>query len=334
MIAQAGAWRPLQIHKILAMGEGVFLGQLEAFLEIARLGNVTRAADSLFLTQPALTSRLKRLEQEIGVTLVIRDRHGARLPDAGRAFLPYAERAVATMNEAQRTVTDLARGLSGDLAVAATSTFATYILPPVVRSFTKENPSVRLSIHSGLSEAVLEMVLRGEAHLGLARSLQHPEVQTVPLYEEEYVLLVDRRHPLAKDAVISSSDLAGETLITLFRNPSYREFVQRILARGTPPRNIIDLDNPETGKRMVTESLGIGLFPRTAVADEMEKGTMHRVTIDGLPPMRRTMAAMRLRGASELSIVRQFLELVTKRVKEMALVTRPGKGAPRAAAKR
>jgi len=328
------AWRPLQVHKILAVGEGVFLGQLEAFLEIARLGNVTRAADTLFLTQPALTSRLKRLEQEIGVTLVIRDRHGARLTDAGRAFLPYAERAVATMNDAQRAVTDLARGLTGDLAVAATSTFATYILPSVVRTFGKENPSVRLSIHSGLSEAVLEMVLSGEAHLGLGRSLQHPEVQTTPLFEEEYVLLVDRRHPFASKAVVAPSDLAGETLITLFRNPSYREFIQRILTRGTSPRNIIDLDNPETGKRMVTESLGIGLFPRTAVADEMEKGALHQITLEGIPPMHRPMVAMRRRGASELSVVRQFLDLVTKRVKEMGLVTRSAKGPRRALVKR
>ena len=298
------------------MGEGVFLGQLQAFLEIARLGNVTRAADTLFLTQPALTSRLKRLEQEIGATLLVRDRKGARLTDAGRAFLPYAERAVATMTDAQRVVLEVGRSGTGELAVAATPTLSMYLLPPVISRFVTANPSVRLSFHSAASELILDMVLRGEVELGLARLLQHPEIESVPLYEEEYILVIDPRHPLATAGRVTVADVARETLITLFRSPSFKEFVDVLLRQsGQPQRGTIDVDNSEAGKRLVSERIGVGMIPRSAVERELAAGTICRLDVADLPPMRRTMAVLRRRGAPELTVVRSFLALVQAELK-------------------
>ena len=309
------------------MSEGLFLGQLEAFLEIARLGNVTRAAESLYLTQPALTSRLKRLEQEIGAILLIRDRRGARLTDAGRAFLPYAERAVSTMSEAQRVVGEVERGVIGDLAIAATPKISTYVLPPVMKRFAAENDAVRLSLFSGsTSEGIIEMLRRGEVQLGLCRVVQHPDLQSVALYEEEYVLAVDAHHPLADAGEIDGSTLAKETLVTLFRSASYREFMQALLSHSSsPPRSIIDLDNPETMKLMISETLGVGLFPKIAIELELASGSLREIRVREMPRMHRTMGALRLRNAPELSAVRGFLGLVRDRLVEMGLQPRARK---------
>ena len=305
------------------------LGQLQAFLEIARLGNVTRAADTLFLTQPALTSRLKRLEEEIGATLLVRDRKGARLTDAGRAFLPYAERAVAVMTEAQRVVTDVTHGAQGELNVAATATFSMYVLPKVIQRFAVENPAVRLGFHSTASEEILDLVVRGEVHLGLARLIQHPEVEATPLYDEEYLLVVDAKHPLARAGKVNLAQFAGETLLTLSRSPSIREFLDVVLRNSPqPPRNIVDVDNSEAGKRTLGPNFGIGLVPRTAVEGELAAGTLCRIDPVELPPMRRTMAVMRRRGASELTAAQDFVALVRAELRAMNL-TRGVKRSPR-----
>ncbi len=300
------------------MSDGIFLGQLQAFVEIARQENVTHAADALFLTQPALTSRLRRLEHQIGATLLIRDRRGARLTDAGRAFLPYAERAVATMIEAQRVVGEVVSGVTGDLIIGAASTLASFVLPPVIRKFSLANPGVHVTVRTALSEDVLDMVVRGTIQLGFARALQHPDVECVPLYDEEWLFAVHERHRLASKARISGADLASETFITVNRSASYQEFMQLLLRHaGFTLRSTIDLDNADTSKKMLSESLGVGILPRTAIAEELARGEFRRLTIVGLPPMTRRMAAMRLRRSAELSSVRELIRLLRDRLIEM-----------------
>jgi DNA-binding transcriptional LysR family regulator len=306
------------------MGEGVFLGQLQAFLETARLGNVTRAADALFLTQPALSSRLKRLEQEVGGSLLVRDHKGARLTEAGRAFLPHAEKAVEVMTEAHRVVMDAQLGLTGELMVATTQTINTYVLPLVIHRFVTSTPLVRLSVHTAPSEELLEQVLSGAADLGLGRSLQHPELESIPLFDEEFVFAVGANHKMADLEEVAVADLAGETVITLFRSPTYRLYIRALLRRsGLPLQSVIDLDNAETGKRMLKESTGVGLLPHTAVQPDLVDGTMRLLKIKDMPPLRRTMVALRRRGADEHTYVQDFLRLLREQIGEMGLAPKP-----------
>jgi DNA-binding transcriptional LysR family regulator len=310
------------------VGEGVFLGQLQAFLEVARLGNVTRAADSLFLTQPALSARLKRLEQEVGATLLLRDYKGARLTEAGRAFLPYAERAVSVMMEAHDVVTDAREGTAGELALATTQTLNTSVLPPVINRFVRANPSVRLSVRTAPSEQIMEMVLSGAVHLGLSRSLQDPQVESVPLYNEEYIFVVGAHHPLADAKEMTVADLAGEIIVTLFRSPTFQLYVEALLRRNAlPAPGIIDLDNPATGKEMLKEGIGVGLIPRTAAAPELEDGSLRRIEIADVPGLRRTMVALRLRTAPEQTSTAQFLDFLGDRLRELGLAPQATSGA-------
>jgi DNA-binding transcriptional LysR family regulator len=302
------------------VGEGVFLGQLQAFLEVARLGNVTRAADSLFLTQPALSARLKRLEQEVGASLMVRDYKGARLTEAGRAFLPYAEQAVAMMMEAHDVVAEARAGPGGELAVATTQTLNSYVLPLVINRFVRGSPSVRLSVRTAPSEAILEMVLSGAVQLGLSRSLQDPEVESEPLYVEEYIFVVAAHHPLADAQEVTVGDLAEEIIVTLFRSPTFQVYVEALLRRsGLPAHGMVDLDNPETGKEIVKEGIGIGLMPRTAASHELADGSLRRVEIADVPGLRRTMVTLRLRTAPEQTAAAQFLALLRDRLHEMGL---------------
>ena len=150
--------------------------QVEAFLEIARQGNLSRAAEALHVTQPALTARLQGLESELGGPLFVRGRRGMALTDAGRAFLPYAERAMDALDEGATLLRDLAQGGAGELVVGTAPAVGTYVLPPLLVRFTERHPRVRLVVRTGHSEEILAMALRREIDLGLVRELRHPDI--------------------------------------------------------------------------------------------------------------------------------------------------------------
>src|SRR6266540_3600103 len=103
--------------------------QLQAFVEVVRRGSVTRAAHSLYVTQPALTARLNALERTVGTPLLVRRRGGVRLTEAGRAFLPFAERALQAVADGRTVLTELERGAAGHIAICASPIVSTYALP-------------------------------------------------------------------------------------------------------------------------------------------------------------------------------------------------------------
>src|SRR5881409_4097748 len=153
----------------------MLLAQLEAFSEVARLGNVSRAAETLSVTQPALTARLQGLERELEVDLFVRGARGMTLTDAGRALLPYAQRAIAQVLDGQKAVEDLRSGKVGELVLAAAPAVSTYVLPTVLKAFQTSHPHVRMGVRTGHTEEVLEMTgAHAHAHVGM-RSLERLE---------------------------------------------------------------------------------------------------------------------------------------------------------------
>src|SRR6266542_5035601 len=122
--------------------------QLKAFVEVARLGSVTRASQALFVTQPALTARLNALEKAFGVPLLVRRRGGVRLTEAGRAFLPYAERALQAVADGRQVLTELERGAAGHIAICASPIVSTYALPTILKRFAGTHPGVQVAVRT------------------------------------------------------------------------------------------------------------------------------------------------------------------------------------------
>lgn len=291
------------------MGEGLSLGQLQAFLTVARLGNVTKSAEELFLTQPALTSRLKRLEQEVGAILLLRDHRGARLSEAGAAFLPYAEEVVERLQAAEVALGQLKRAPGRELVLATTQTMNVYVLPSAVHHFVAANPTVHLRIVTAPSEQVLELVVAGEVDLGIGRSLHHPDIENSPLYEEDYALAVLPDHRLLEREELTLPDLVGETLVTMFRSSNLSGQLRDDLRR-LGGATFVDLDNPEAAKRVAAEAGGIALLPLTAVMRELRDRELVALPVTGLPPLRRTMVAYRRRAAASVDLAETFLRHV------------------------
>ena len=286
--------------------------QVEAFLEIARQGNLSRAAEALHVTQPALTARIQALEGELGTSLFDRSHRGMQLTDAGRAFVPYADRALAALRDGADLVGELGRGGVGELVIGAAPAISTYVLPALLVTFTERHPRIRLVVRTGHSEEILEMVLRREIELGLVRELHHPLIESRALYDDALVLVVDARHPFAGQGTIRLEEVADARLILFDRTSSYYDLTNALFrAAGVSPNGVMELDNIDAAKQMVARGLGVALLPQTAVAAELADGRLAAVTISGAAPIRRRIVAIRRRDAGDVAgPVAAFLEIL------------------------
>jgi len=220
------------------------LNQIEAFVEVVRAGSISRAAERLSISQPAITARIQALEAAMGARLFVRSRAGTRLTDAGRTLLPYAERGLIALQRGRELVAEVADGEAGRLTIGAAPAVSTYVLPAMLRQFQARHPAVQLSVRSGHSEEVLEMVLREEVEIGLMRPIRHAEIESTPLYEDELVLVVSPGHAFAASGSVAMASMTTEHLILFDRTSSYHELTSSILREaGIRPRGWIEVDN-------------------------------------------------------------------------------------------
>jgi DNA-binding transcriptional LysR family regulator len=299
-------------------GKGkAMLPQIEAFLEVARRQNLSRAAEALFVSQPTLTARLQNLEAALGEQLFIRTRRGMRLTEAGEAFLPFAEHAVRALADGRERLGELRSGMAGRLVLGAPPTVTTYALPAPLARFSAAHPSVRLAVKTGTSEEILEMVLHDQVQLGIMRAVAHQEIESVPLYTDMLVLIAAPGHRLAGGNGRHQArlgDLAGEVLVLFGRSSSHLDFTTAMFRQaGVLLGSVIELDNIEAAKKMVERGLGVSLVPSSTVATELAAGTLTAIELVDASPARREIVAVRRRDAGPPSgAVAVFLDMLTE----------------------
>jgi DNA-binding transcriptional LysR family regulator len=294
---------------------GIQLVQVEGFLEVARRGSVSRAAEALFITQPTLTARLQGLERELGSPLFLRTPHGMRLTDAGRAWVPYAERALRALVDGREALQQVMNASAGHLMIAAAPAVSTYVLPELLERFVATHPRVEVSVRTGHSEDVVELVLRDEVQIGLGRAIRNADLELRPFHTEDLVLVCAPDHPFTKHPAVSLAEVAAQKLIMFDRTSSYYEITQgAFLSAGVSLRGLMELDSIEAAKKMVERGLGVALLPASAVAREVAGKTLRSVKIKDAPPMQNTIVAFRRRDAGKPEgIVAAFLDLLEVR---------------------
>jgi DNA-binding transcriptional LysR family regulator len=289
--------------------------QVEGFLEVARRGSVSRAAEALFITQPTLTARLHGLERELGAKLFLRTPRGMRLTDAGRAWVPFAERAMRALVDGRDALEQVMSASAGHLMIASAPAVSTYVLPGLLEKFVAAHPRVEVSVRTGHSEDIVALVLRDEVQVGLGRVIHHPDLELRPFHKEELVLVCAPDHPFASRRAVPMADVTSEKLIMFDRTSSYYEITQAaFLSSGVRLKRYMELDSIEAAKKMVERGLGVALLPRTAVVREVEGNTLTRVPLRAAPPMYNSIAAFRRRDAGKPEgVVAAFLSLLGAR---------------------
>lgn len=271
----------------------MLLAQVEGFVEIAREGNMRRAAYALSISQPALTARIQGLEEELGTPLFRRSHAGMVLTPAGRAFLPHADRAIEAIRSGSSLIRGLELGVIGELALAVAPAVSAYVLPELLVRFTQRHPDVRLLVRTGHSEEIVDLVIRGEVELGIVRGLRDARVRSRPLYEDELVLVAPPGHPFAEAGRIDVSEISRAQLILFDRTSSYYDVTNALFRiAGVVPRGVTEVDNIEAAKRMVERGLGVALLPGTAVADALSIGSLREIELAGTATIRRQIVAV------------------------------------------
>ncbi len=289
---------------------------MEAFLAVGTFGGFRRAAEALRVTQPAVSARIKALEESLGVPLFERGRGGLALSAAGRAFRPHAEQLLQAVALARQAVHDLRPQSAGALQIAAALSICTYLLPDVLKRFQAAYPTVMITVRSGHSKEVLEMVLRGEAEIGLARSLHHPAVETVSLRDDPLILVGRARDWPTSARRVRLEAVADRPLVLFDRGSSDWTLSHGLFRRaGLVPNVVMEVETIETAKRMVERGVGIAFLPHLAVAREIRRRTLVAMEIVDAEPLSRSLDVIHPRqrplSAEALALLRTLRAAVS-----------------------
>ena len=262
--------------------------RLMAFRAVAEQLSFRKAAEELYLTQPAVSLQIKALEEDLGVQLF--DRSGAHITmtPAGRVLLEYAAQVNAHLVQAEREIAALSGEHVGQLALGASTTIAQYVLPRLLGEFCREHPRVHSTLISGNTEHIVEAVEKQRIALGFIEGpARSREVKTEPFLEDELVLIASTAHELAERNSVSCSEIASIPLLMRERGSGTRHVIEMALEHQGVKRSslqiVMELDSTEAIKSAVEAGLGIGFVSRWAIAKDLRLGNNFKIVeVEGL----------------------------------------------------
>jgi DNA-binding transcriptional LysR family regulator len=289
----------------------VEIDQIETFLAVVTYGGFHRAAEALRVSQPAVSARIHALEDSLRVALFERGRSSLSLSPAGKALRPHAEQLLRAVALARQAVHELQPSAGGALNIAAALSVCTYFLPDVIKDYQAANPKTMVSVRSGNSAQVLKMVLDGDSEIGVARSLNHPEVETMTLRDDPLVLVGHPSHEAARKRQARLEEVEAWPLIFYDRGSSDWTLSQGLFRRaGLLPNVVLEVETIEAAKRMVERKLGLSFLPQIAVAHELAEGKLAAVEIINAEPLRRNLDVIHPRHRPLTKDAQAFLALL------------------------
>ncbi len=255
--------------------------QLKIFYAVARKKSFTMAARELFLTQPAVTIQIQKMEADYGTKLFDRVGRKILLTESGKILLSFAEKILTLSAQAEEALTDVKELKSGKLSIGAAATVGSYYLPKIFEVFGKKYPNIEIEMNLANSHSVVEAVLAFKNDLGFVGRLHHLErLVVIPLLEEELVLIVPPDHQFAHKGEVSLEDLSGQPFISREVGSATRELVEeRVGRKGVSMRVVMDLASNEAIKRVVEDGLGISFISKYVVKKEVDQGLLRMVTL-------------------------------------------------------
>lgn len=301
--------------------------QVETFLAVVTYGGFHRAAEALRVSQPAVSARIRALEDSLGVKLFTRAHANLTLSPAGKALRPHAEQLLRNIALARQAVHELQPSARSALNIAAALSVCTYFLPDVMMDYQAANPKVMVSLRSGTSIQVLKMVLDGEADIGVARSLNHPEVETMTLRDDPLILVGHPAHAASRKRRVLLEEVESLPLIFYDRGSSDWTLSQGLFRRaGLLPHVVLEVETIEAAKRMVERKLGLSFLPLIAVSQELRQGELAAIEIIDAEPLHRTLDVIHPRHRPLTREAQSFLQLLqAAAAAPVPLVSKPTK---------
>ncbi len=262
--------------------------QLHTFLEIVRLKSFSKAAQTCYRTQPAISAQVRQLEQELKTALF--ERFGSRisLTTAGKIFSEYAEQMLDLRRRAQDEINELDRVPRGELVIAANEATCIYVLPQVFSEYKKLFPAVQLHVDRSYGARVVEAVMDNTADFGFTQlPIEEKRVQVVDIHRDEIRLIAPGKHPLADRKAVSCEDLLEFPLL-LPKSGNTRARLNVWLEMVEDEIHVsMELDSTEMMKRFVMAGLGLSFLAVSNCREEMRTGRLRAIPFAPEPMIRR-----------------------------------------------
>lgn len=291
------------------------LTHLASFHAVAEAGSVSAGAERLMVSQPAVSKQVRALERSVGAPLFDRLPRGVRLTEAGRVLAAHARRLFATADEAEHALAEL-RGLCrGRLAVGASTTIGSYLLPAAFARFRRAHPGVELRLEIANTHVIQEQLADNRLDLALTEGfIESAELEAEVFQTDELVAIAPPGHPLAGRRGVAAKTFCREPLILREPGSGTRAVVERALAgKGIAVTPAMSLGNSEAVKRAVSAGAGVAIVSRLAIDHELRAGSLAVVRLTDLK-IRRPLHRLTLRGKHLSPVAAAFLDVLSREV--------------------
>ena len=266
------------------------LDQLRILKAIAAEGSFKRAADSLYVSQPAVSLQVQHLERQLNVPLFDRGGRRAQMTEAGQLLLSYGDHILSLCQETCRAIDDLQSLNGGTLIIGASQTTGTYLMPQMIGLFRKKYPEVSVQLHVHSTRRTAWSVANGQVDLAIIGGEIPADLvdslEITPYAEDELALILPTSHELAQVGTLPIEELYKLQFITLDSQSTIRKAIDRVLLdSGVDPRQLtiaMELNSIEAIKNAVQAGLGAAFLSITAIEKELQMGALQQVRVDGV----------------------------------------------------
>lgn len=289
------------------------LNHLAIFHAVAEEHSMSRGAERLCISQPAVSKQIKDLEAALGVALFDRLPRGLRLTQAGETLAGYARRLFAAEADAERAIAELKGLAQGRLTVGASLTIGDYLLPQVLSVYRKKHPGIELHLEIANTQAIQQKLRDGVLDIGLTEGFaDDADLEAEVFAEDALVAVVPPGHPLLGENAVAAARFCAEPFLMREPGSGTREVVERALARlGIAVTPAMSLGSTEAIKRSVAAGLGVAIISNLALEAEFSAHRLYLLPLRDLM-LTRPLHLVRRRGRSAGPAVQAFSNLLKK----------------------
>ncbi|MFC5087607.1 LysR family transcriptional regulator [Microvirga arabica] len=269
---------------------------LRLFAAVVQHRSFSRAAEALFISQPAVSKGVRELEAQLGSPLLERGPGGVHLTEAGNLLIKHA-RALFAAEQAAQEALDALRGLhGGSLRIGASTTIAAYFLPPLLGTFHRAHPEIELRLTSANTSTVTDLLLQRELDVAFVEGpIESAEIIVTPWRSDELGFFISVDHPLAvTEQPVPAVALANETMVLREVGSGTRDVVwDALTTSGIMPRRTLQVGSNEAIARVVAAGLGVGIMSSAVAADHVALGRLTKLSVDRVT-IRRSLTRLSL----------------------------------------
>ena len=288
--------------------------QLRLFCQVAQHNSFSRAAEELFISQPAISAQIREFEDKLGLKLIERTGRTLLLTQAGKLVFRFGIEIFSKAQEMERTLADLKGLVIGQLALASSTTVGECILPQALGRFKIVYPGIEIELHISNTTQVIERIRSGQMDLGfVGEKIDEPGLTVIPFYTDEVVLFVNANHPLAarSHTGITLTELAALNLPFIVRekgSATRRCAEKTLLQEGYSPTIAMEMGSNETVKRAVIAGLGVGMLSSCTLLAELKAEMVKIVPVTG-PRCVREFSIIHRKDRELSGAERKFIEI-------------------------